>query len=116
MGKILNLDDMLDIAETDGSELMLALVAACEASATALTEAIAAKFEITTNGKGAKFESGFGGLCGVFEPAFKGQECPQEIESGDPGGEFLHPEEESELEAAVAEMREAASQRAALEG
>ncbi len=102
MSKILNIDDMLDIAVADGSPLMQALVTMCEASATALAEAIGAKFDIWVGE--ATHEGGFGGLCATFQPNTPEQACPKEIDEGDPGGEWIHPDTEAELDAEMAEL------------
>ena len=85
--KILDVNNMLDAAsDSDMPELEVHRVA-LEQAATALAQALAKHLHIAV-GEDAVYEQGFGGLCAAFKPAYDGQDCPPEIDDGDPGGDW----------------------------
>lgn len=87
MSKILNLDDMIEIARDLDLPSYDALVGQAEEAAGAVAAAIASALGV--NFEPATWEgAAFGGLCSTFRPAVEGQECPDAIQQGDSSGEW----------------------------
>jgi len=87
MSKILNIDDMLEVAHELELPNYDALVAQAEAAAGEIGAAIATALGI--NFEPASWEGKpFGGLCMTFRPAIQGQECPELIDQSDSSGEW----------------------------
>lgn len=87
MAKILNIDDMLEIA----SEIPLPDYedhkAAIEMAATALARALAKHYGISTTF--ADFQGkAFAGTCAPFWGRYDGQPCPEPIDEADEGGDW----------------------------
>lgn len=86
MAKILNINELLNVA----IELKLpeadSLVRAAESVAHLAGMAIASHLEIDHDD--AEHVPGFGGTCVVFLPRHEGQVCPAIIHDCDPSGEF----------------------------
>jgi hypothetical protein len=99
MSKILDVNELLELAIACELPSCEEQVSAMEAAATALTEALADHLGI--NHTGANFEPGFGGLCGVFQPKYKGQPMPPAMEDFDTGGDW---EDFAEMEAIAQEF------------
>ena len=84
--KILDVNDLLDAAKSVDLPGFDKHLEAIEAAVDALAEDIAAHFQICH--VSTAYEPGFGGLCAEFAPEYEGQECPDEIDEGDPDGEW----------------------------
>lgn len=87
MAKILNLDDMLELASEVLPEAEFEQhVFAIESAATALAGHLARHFNLRTTH--ADFQAGFGGLCAPFWPSSPDQRCPEVLHQYDEGGDF----------------------------
>lgn len=87
MGKVLTIDEMLDIATGLPGDTGAGFVRSIEAVATALAKYIAESLEIECGD--ATYEgAAFAGTCAVFSPASEGQEMPAELEGFDEGGDW----------------------------
>ncbi len=86
MSKILDVNELLELAEDIKLPGLDELLANIEAAAENLTEAIAKHLDIRHTG--ADFERGFGGLCGVFKPKHEGQPMPEAMEEYDTEGDW----------------------------
>ena len=87
MGKVLNVNDMLELAEEQRIPGHEKLIAKMEKVATELADAIAAHYGIAVTDD-TDFQNGFGGLCATFVSAKKGQRCPKAIHEKDEGGDW----------------------------
>lgn len=86
MSRVLDVNELLDLAADAKLPNLSAHVTAMEAATTLLTAAIAEHLGIAHTG--ANWEPGFGGLCGVFQPKEEGQPLPAVMEEYDTGGDW----------------------------
>ncbi|PDT64275.1 hypothetical protein CO683_39150 [Bradyrhizobium ottawaense] len=89
MTKILNVNDLCDAiaASTLDDVTQRALIDALETSVAHVAKVLAGHYG--TISEHAEYEGGFGGLCVNFRPACEGQECPDVIDEGDEGGDWI---------------------------
>ena len=88
MAKILNIDDMLEAAENSEMPYLRMHVNQVEEAANSLARALAAHLNINVGTADWQGEA-FGGTCAPFYPKFDGQPCPEEIDRGDEGGDWV---------------------------
>jgi hypothetical protein len=90
MSKVLNVDDMLEVATQDNVKSAAYYVARFETLATNLAREIAKHHGIKIHPLGATWEgAALAGLCASFQPR-KGSKkpCPPSIDHADPGGDW----------------------------
>ena len=89
MSKVLNIDDMLEVALDTNLPGSAVMVRRFEKLATGLQKRIAKHLKVTANPLGATWEGkAFAGLCASFTPAAPDQTCPEVLDEADPGGDW----------------------------
>ncbi|MEN5278093.1 hypothetical protein ABE527_14210 [Brucella sp. TWI432] len=87
MSKVLKIDEMLEVLDDIDHPLASDFIGKVEALGNEIAETIAQALDVSFGP--ATFEgSDFGGTCATFKPKYKGQLCPDAIDTQDMGGEW----------------------------
>lgn len=87
MAKILNTDDVMEAVTVDNIPGCDELMQTVEEALDLLADKVAAHYGIV-KGETTWEGKAFGGLCTSFYAKTEGQPCPEQIEEGDPGGDW----------------------------
>lgn len=89
MSKILDVNQLLMLAQYRNTRADKSLIIAVEAATSALAVSVADMFDVEIDVSGVTYQGeAFGGLCASFYPKHQNQSCPPELQQADPEGDW----------------------------